>query len=57
LVSIGMTTFGRNVTINVGRAGCEACIAAWNLGSNSAFSVGSRKLTKALIVHLCNLNI
>jgi hypothetical protein len=31
-----------------GRAVCEACSAKWNLGTNSAFSLGSRKTTEKL---------
>jgi hypothetical protein len=30
------------------RAACEACNAAWNLGTNSTFALGSRKTTENL---------
>jgi hypothetical protein len=39
---------GRNFYINNGRAACEACSATWNLGTNSAFALGSRKTTENL---------
>jgi hypothetical protein len=35
-----------NVTI--GRAAWEACSATWNLGTNSAFALGPRKITENL---------
>jgi hypothetical protein len=37
---------GRNFDITNRRAACEACSATWNLGTNSAFALGSRKTTE-----------
>jgi hypothetical protein len=39
---------GRNFDITNGRAACEASRATWNLGTNSAFALGSRKTTENL---------
>jgi hypothetical protein len=34
--------------VTIGRAACEACSTTWNLGTNSAFALGSRKTTENL---------
>jgi hypothetical protein len=39
---------GRNFDVTNGRAACEARSATWNLGTNSAFALGSRKTTENL---------
>jgi hypothetical protein len=39
---------GRNFNATIGRAEWEACSATWNLGTNSAFSLGPRKTTENL---------
>jgi hypothetical protein len=39
---------GRNFDVTIWRAACEACSATWNLGTNSASALGSRKTTKNL---------
>jgi hypothetical protein len=41
-------TLGRNFYVNIGRAAWEACSATWNLGTNSAFALGPRKITENL---------
>jgi hypothetical protein len=40
---------GRNFDMTNGRAACEAYSATWNLGTNSAFALGSRKITRNLV--------
>jgi hypothetical protein len=40
--NIGRATLGRKF-VTIGRAACEACSVTWNLGINSAFSLGPRK--------------
>jgi hypothetical protein len=32
--------------VNIGRAAREACSGTWNLGINSAFTLGPRKTTE-----------
>jgi hypothetical protein len=39
---------GRNFDITNGRVACEVYSATWNLGTNSAFALGSRKTTENL---------
>jgi hypothetical protein len=39
---------GGNFDVTIGRAACEARSATWNLGTNSAFALGSRKTTENL---------
>jgi hypothetical protein len=36
---------GEIFNVTVGWAACEACSATWNLGTNSAFALGPRKIT------------
>jgi hypothetical protein len=38
--------YGEIVYVTTGRAACEAHSATWNLGTNSAFALGSRKTTE-----------
>jgi hypothetical protein len=46
--NIGRVTSGRNFDVTNERAACEACSAKWNLGTKSAFALGSRKTTENL---------
>jgi hypothetical protein len=46
--NIGRATLGRNFDVTIGRAAYEACSATWNLCTNSAFALGSRKTTENL---------
>jgi hypothetical protein len=39
---------GRNFDVTSGWSACEACSATWNLSTNSAFALGSRKSTENL---------
>jgi hypothetical protein len=39
---------GRHFDVNIRRAAFEACIATWNFGINSAFSLGPKKITEKL---------
>jgi hypothetical protein len=41
--NVGRAILGRNFDVTIRRAACEACSATWNLGTNSAFDLGSRK--------------
>jgi hypothetical protein len=36
---------GEIFNVTIGRAAWEACSATWNLGTNSAFALGSKKTT------------
>jgi hypothetical protein len=45
LTNIGKAILGRTFEVTNRRAACEACSATWNLGTNSAFALGSRKIT------------
>jgi hypothetical protein len=45
---IGRDILGRNFDVTIGRAACEAFSTTWNLGTNSAFALGSRKTTENL---------
>jgi hypothetical protein len=38
----------RNFDVTTGRAACEASNATWNLSNNSAFTLGTRKITEKL---------
>jgi hypothetical protein len=44
----GLVHYGKIVYITNGRAACEACSATWNLGTNSAFTLGPMKTTENL---------
>jgi hypothetical protein len=35
---------GKNFDVTIGRAACEAWSVTWNLGTNSAFALDSRKI-------------
>jgi hypothetical protein len=45
---IDKVTLRRRCHVTIGWAACEACSAAWNLATNSAFAVGRRKMTSNL---------
>jgi hypothetical protein len=45
---IRRATLGRNFEVTIGRAAWESCSATWNLGTNSAFTLGRRKTTENL---------
>jgi hypothetical protein len=40
--------YGEIFSLTIGRAAWEACSVTWNLGTNSAFSLGPRKTTENL---------
>jgi hypothetical protein len=46
LILILGPTLGRNFVVKIGKAAWEACSATWNLVTNSAFGLGSRKTTE-----------
>jgi hypothetical protein len=46
--NIGRATLKQNFDVTIGRTAWEACSATWNLGSYSAFVLGSRKITEKL---------
>jgi hypothetical protein len=46
--NIARAILGRNFGVTIWRAAWEACSATWNLGTNSAFALGSRKTTENL---------
>jgi hypothetical protein len=48
LANMRRAILGRNFDVTNGRAACEACSATWNLGTKSAFALGSRKTTENL---------
>jgi hypothetical protein len=43
-----MLVQGEMFNVTIGRAAWEACSEMWNLGTNSAFALGSRKTTENL---------
>jgi hypothetical protein len=43
-----MLVQGKIFNITVGKAAWEACSVMWNLGTNSAFTLGPRKTMKNL---------
>jgi hypothetical protein len=45
---VGRAAIERNVNVNIGRAVYVACSAKWNLGTNSAFALGSRRTMEVL---------
>jgi hypothetical protein len=45
---VGRAILGRNFDVTIGRAACKTCSATWNLRTNSAFALGSRKTTENL---------
>jgi hypothetical protein len=45
---IRRTSLRRNFNVTIRRAAYEACLATWNLGTNSAFDLGPRKTTENL---------
>jgi hypothetical protein len=48
LTNIGIAILGGNFDVTSGRVACETCSATWNLGTNLAFSIGSRNTTENL---------
>jgi hypothetical protein len=48
LSKIRRVTLERNFDVPIGRAACEVSSATWNLGTNTAFVLGSRKTTENL---------
>jgi hypothetical protein len=46
--NIGRAIVGRSFEITNGRVACESCSATWNLCTNTAFALGSRKTTENL---------
>jgi hypothetical protein len=48
LTNIGRAILGRNCDVTIGRVACEACSTTWDLGTKSAFALGSRKTTENL---------
>jgi hypothetical protein len=47
----------KHFKITIGTAACEAYRATWNLGTNSAFALGSRKTTENLFRVMKNVVI
>jgi hypothetical protein len=48
LANTGRAILGRTFDVTDGRPACEACSATWNLGTNSASALGSRKTRENL---------
>jgi hypothetical protein len=48
LTNIRRAILGLNFGVTNGKSACEACIARWNLGTNSAFARRSRETTENL---------
>jgi hypothetical protein len=47
--NIGTATLGRHFGVTNGKAASEECRAKWNLGTNSAFALGSRIFDKKFL--------
>jgi hypothetical protein len=47
-VNIVLSTDGRSFYVNIGRAAGKECSVTWNLGTNSPFALGPRKITENL---------
>jgi hypothetical protein len=47
-INVGRATLGRNLTVTIGRAACEASSATRNLRTKSALVLGTRKTTEIL---------